>query len=544
MLRPSLKAAAREALPWAGLLLVVALLHFALVMGPSLLLPGSYEWLMGDDRANHYLGWSFFRHEPWRYPLGRIDRLIHPMGTTIVQTDSLPLLALFFKPISSLLPPDFQYFGLWVLLSFYLQALLGFALLRRLCLAAPAAAAGALLYLLSTAQIWRVVHMALSAHFVLLWAFLLYLRAHRERRTPVIGLVLLNLFTAAVHPYLLFLTLALSAPTYLRGLSDSPRRALMGAAALAVSLWACLHALGFFQIGSLTDRGFGAYSADLLTFVNPMRWGRLLPALPQGPGAYEGYCYLGAGTLALCLAFVGLRGHRRLGPVRPHAWFGLALLSLTMLALSSKIRMAGHLIVDLSRPYQLLGPIPGIVRSSGRLIWPAYYLLLTVVLVGVGRSLPARRAALVFLLSAGLQAFDIWPLIEDRREIMNAVHWKVPGAVTWLRAPLSPGLRALELVPPLIKSGRILCGKEWGEDSPAYYSASYLAATRGWTLNSGITSRIDEEDAKRRCEQARLSLSAPRKDTLYLVRTPPPGDRLRCRPFGSSALCGDPSVFQ
>ena len=53
------------------------------------------------------------------------------LSSSIAINDSLPIMALIFKPLSFILPFDFQYFGLWILICFILQGQLGLILLRK-----------------------------------------------------------------------------------------------------------------------------------------------------------------------------------------------------------------------------------------------------------------------------------------------------------------------------------------------------------------------------------------------------------------------------
>ena len=76
--------------------------------------PLRHEWLLYSDAAQHFFGWQFFRAEPWQFPPGRLVGYGLEMGSSIVFTDSIPLLALLLKPFSGSLPPEFQYTGLWV----------------------------------------------------------------------------------------------------------------------------------------------------------------------------------------------------------------------------------------------------------------------------------------------------------------------------------------------------------------------------------------------------------------------------------------------
>jgi hypothetical protein len=63
----------------------------------------------------------FFRDSSWSWPLGLAINMGYPIGANISYTDSIPIVSIFFKLISSLLPEHFQFFGLYTMLSFGLQ---------------------------------------------------------------------------------------------------------------------------------------------------------------------------------------------------------------------------------------------------------------------------------------------------------------------------------------------------------------------------------------------------------------------------------------
>ncbi len=82
---------------------LVGLLFFMLVFGLTTLHPTSIEWLLdsnNQDAIQHFVGWEFFRFEPWHFPWGSINDYGYPQTTSIVYTDSIPLFALFFKCFS------------------------------------------------------------------------------------------------------------------------------------------------------------------------------------------------------------------------------------------------------------------------------------------------------------------------------------------------------------------------------------------------------------------------------------------------------------
>ena len=102
--------------------ILIGLGSFFLVVGPLALNPNNVAWLDGGfDPTQHYLGWVFFRHSPWSIPLGLNPHFGMDISSSIVYSDSIPILAILFKPFAALLPETFQYFGLWLLHFYYLH---------------------------------------------------------------------------------------------------------------------------------------------------------------------------------------------------------------------------------------------------------------------------------------------------------------------------------------------------------------------------------------------------------------------------------------
>mgnify|MGYP003352552521 CR=1 FL=1 len=96
---------------------------FFAVGGISILNPRNINWLLADfDMTLEYLGWAFYRYGPWTFPIGLNPNFGLDISSSIVYSNSLPLFAMVFKPLSSLLGEPFQFWGIWILLCFVLQA--------------------------------------------------------------------------------------------------------------------------------------------------------------------------------------------------------------------------------------------------------------------------------------------------------------------------------------------------------------------------------------------------------------------------------------
>ena len=97
---------------WEYLLIaVLAIIIFISMYGIHVINPLYTDWLLsGGDLSQHYLGWRAYRNSSWSFPIGMVDVLAYPMKTSVIFTDSIPIMAVLFKIISPLLPDDFQYF--------------------------------------------------------------------------------------------------------------------------------------------------------------------------------------------------------------------------------------------------------------------------------------------------------------------------------------------------------------------------------------------------------------------------------------------------
>jgi hypothetical protein len=163
---------------------LMGLVTFLALYGPAALDPTRIRWLLRDDFSQHLLGWFFFRNTPLGLPLGAIPGYVHPLGTTLGYTDSIPWAGLLLRPLSGLLPADFQYIGPWLCLCLMLQGAVAAWVARRLgATTALQWLTGALL-VLSPALLARMEmeHEALCAHWALVLLVGLNLLPQRDAR--------------------------------------------------------------------------------------------------------------------------------------------------------------------------------------------------------------------------------------------------------------------------------------------------------------------------------------------------------------------------
>jgi hypothetical protein len=102
---------------------ILGLFVFYIVCGYSILLVDNIAWLNNvGDSSIAYLAWEFFRAGPWLLPLGLNPNFGLELSTSIVQSNSIPIFAFIFKIFTFNVDGSFQYWGIWLLTSFLMQA--------------------------------------------------------------------------------------------------------------------------------------------------------------------------------------------------------------------------------------------------------------------------------------------------------------------------------------------------------------------------------------------------------------------------------------
>lgn len=417
---------------------VTALCLHGFLAGLPSLWPGNESWLLKGDPAQHYLGWQFFRNDLWRWPLGSIQGYGLCAGASVVFTDSIPLLALFFKAVSGLLPEKFQYFGLWMLACFFLNGYFAYRLLCRTGASEGARILGSLFFIVSPPLFMRAYgHEALMAHWVLLAGIEAYLRGWKIRSWA--GLTALSLL---IHPYIFLMQLGWMTASLFKAWQQEglPARRL-GRDAFLIGLLclALMLAVGHLTTGGrVAGEGYGFFSMNLLALFEPVFIDASYGASPflmhhkmATEGQYEGYLYLGAGMLILATVALGAWLTECRKPACMHdlrRYLPLAVVAFVfwLVALSNQITLAGEHLLTIPLP-EILQQMLSVFRASGRLGWPLYYLLTLGILACLFSRLPSHPLSLLLALALMLQLADMAPKYKALRQVMKQRQaWESP----------------------------------------------------------------------------------------------------------------------
>ncbi|GAB3087823.1 hypothetical protein GCM10027081_03590 [Cupriavidus yeoncheonensis] len=442
---------------------------------------GTGAYFADGDAAQHVSGWLFYAHDSWHFPLLRTSRLNAPDGVSIALTDSIPLVALFLKPLTAYLPQGFQYIGLWHGVAYLLQALAAAVLIRvlgcRTLFAAGVAAAFAVTW---PALSNRLGHTSLMTHGLILFALSAYFAGRwdtRKSRLAGVILIALSAIGLVVHPYLLAMIYAIFLAYVLdMGVAGEGWRlqGLRIATSLGV-LTTLMYLLGY--VGSAG--GAGGFDYFSMNMASPFCGGLLLHCQIDATGGQaEGFNYFGAGGL-LVLAAGALSAIRnpRPGAAR-HRYPFLILMAgtLTLYALSTTWYLAGDKVLSYSLP-SVFKIVTGTFRASGRFFWVVGYLLLFVALAQLLKSKARLVPVAVLAVALAVQWTDTSAI---RKNVMEAVHRPAQEDPKPWNAILA-GARHLIMYPAFG------CG-HGGPEQYLYFQN--LAARQGLTFNTGYIARL------------------------------------------------------
>ena len=548
--------------------LIVGISYTVAMMGPRVLNPHDLGWLT-QDPVMYYVGWEGFRHDPqWHWPLTYSTYIGYPVGESTALMDFNSLLALALKPLSSVLPEPFQYFGIEIVLCCTLQFFFAWRLLRLLIgpnlLGILLASAFFLIAPPLTYQLHG--HFSSCNQWILIAALLVFFQVQLAPKANLGAFVASSLVLAAagiaINPYLAFQVLLILTAVVVSLLWRKRLSFVMAVGFMTMLSMVCV--LEAYSLGLLLKggRGYGGggyrnFSTNLLSLINPYltrveppgRGSIIFPRLPQlTDGQHEGYAYLGAGVILLAvlvtLFLVVKRGQLKSFDKRWAVPLFLCCLILTLMACSTKISFGSHVLVDID-PHEKLTSYLSPLRTSGHLFWAPYYVILTAVLAV---PLLVLRKIWANVLLAGvlvLQVADTAPLRHwVRHYIDSGYSHPLRSSIWWT---LGHSYKNLEVLPAWQCDGSFTPGGLQG-----YGIFGLLAADQKMRINSYYSGRYTEQSRQFQCIQAVTDLAEKplSPDTAYVVTAAlaetiakgPTGSG-KCHDLDGFILCGTKSDF-
>lgn len=367
------------------------------------------SWLGGGDGLQNYIGWEFFRYSGWNFPvIGLSKNYGLDVSSSIVFTDSNPLLSIFFKIFSGILPDTFQFFGVWLLTCCLLQSLFAWNIIKIYTSSNAICIAGTLIFMFTPAWINRVAHINLMAHFLLLAA--LYLTLKRNKNN-LFEWPLLICLACSIHFYLAMMVMIIWFYNLISKLAfkeTSLKPVAIEALLTFVMVALTLFTLGYFTVDDVSDRGgFGAYNNNLLSPIMTSGWSLFLSTNKLGSSPFESMNYWGLGVILLALTafFLILPEVKRTKLNRKKAALSASCFTLIVIATTNNIEL-GKYSFFVPLPYKLLDSL-SILRGSARFFWGVTYIAISASMIVVLKKCSHKTAMILFTSFALLQIVDI-----------------------------------------------------------------------------------------------------------------------------------------
>ena len=503
----------------ATLPILIGLICFFVIVGHKPLNPEYIGWILGrQDPSQHYFGWVFFRNSEWSLPPGLNPQFGLEFSNSIVYSDSIPFLAIFFKIFSKILPPQFQYFGIWILACFLLQAWISWLILSEFTNDIFVKSLGICFFILATPLLWRLntgagTQAALFGHFLILGS--LYLNLRKDENYHGLAWFILVQISLLTHFYLFFMVVLLFGANLIdsvinKTISFRDAALMLCVFLFGIALTAWLAGYFAVETSSGSKWGYHFFKVNLLSLFDPYGTSNFIDALPIEDNWGEGYFYLGLG--GFCLLATALPGAIKfraniLKKIWAHPSFFLALLLLLLFSITNQINLGIHRYT-LEIPKQWL-EYANFLRASGRCFIPIFYTLWILILYINIKSI--QNKILIHLVLGGsllIQVVDLLPLIT--------------GIQRYMATNLSSNSPLLKLQdsfwsqPFTHKKIKLAPAKNL---SPLWTTFSKYAIEKKLSTNAVFLARLDEKKLNRENIQTFENITTGKfdADTVYIV---------------------------
>lgn len=412
--------------------IIISTIVFQIIYGLKVLNPKNTDWIMSayHDWGQHYLGAAYYRNESWQFPLGEIKNFYFPVGTNVGFMDSIPIMALFTKVFSGILPENFQYLGIWLFICVFFLAYYTFKICTLFRTSFFLSIITVILVVLNPVFIFRGIHPALSSHFLILASIYYYLIKTNNNNSRKINIyqVIIIFIASTINPYLTLMifgfNVALPLKHYfieksinLKQLFFFPIISIF----LVLFFWIIF---GMIQFKTSTDLAsvdsFNLYSFNLNSFYNS--YGYFSKFLTNygfvSDKQYEGFAYFGLGIILLIILslLIILFNIKRDFLISFKKFIPIVIICFIqfLFAITNQITFNDKILLEFPIP-SIIEKLGFIFRASGRFVWPLYYLIFIFsIFIFFKSKLKFSLKIIIICLITIIQIYDIQHLITFR----------------------------------------------------------------------------------------------------------------------------------
>jgi len=254
--------------------------------------------------------------------------------------------------------------------------------------------------------------------------------------------------------------------------------------------------------------GLGSLSLNGNALINPQGWSKFLKDLPLArEGQHEGFMYLGLGTILLVVVNLSLLVFKNNIEFNKKSAISVGTISflLFLFSLSNVITFNDKILLTIHLP-DSIGKILSIFRSTGRFMWPVFYLITFAVIINLLKNKVSNfKLAIFFLCIFIIQYTDLYPNFKERNMAFGKeIHYESPLKSTFW-GDMANIIDNIIFIPPSTKD---------------YDHFSWYAVNHNLTLNTGYFARGPYQQIDRYASGKLEQLMAGNPDPrdLYILK--------------------------
>ncbi len=382
------------------------------------------DWLRSHDMTTELTTWKYYKNDIWRFPIGNNPNYGMDLASGIVFSGSIPLFSIVFKSFGNFLPDNFHYFNLWIFICFFLQSYISFLIVYHHTKNLTFSIIASLFFLLSPVLFNKIaLHLSLSAHWLILLGY--YIEIKNELNKKMFYWTALISLSALFHFYF---TIILFGMFFLFVLNEhltnfNIKKLIIQIGLPFIFLFITMYIFGYFEV-PVTDAlgyGYGYYKLNLTSIINPnavtpsgtIGWSLFLSTITKNTEGVEGFGYLGIGGifLLIIITYYIFFNFTEFKNKKFRPYFLITIL-FSLVALTNKVSFANNLLFEIELPKYVYG-ILSIVRASGRLFWPVYYLIFLASILMIYNKFSKKSSLYILILLFSLQIIDISPGLKN-----------------------------------------------------------------------------------------------------------------------------------
>ena len=450
--------------------------------GLRIISPRYSDWLSFGDGTGE-ISWEFFRKQPIiQFPLGLNPQYGLEVSSTAAFDGQIPIMSFVLHPFTNLLPARFQYYGLFIFLTFALNFYFAKRIFQYLRFNNYESIVSGILIATSPVILNRFIentHYSLTSAWIIFAAILLSL----QRNLEFVSWIFVISFSILIHLYLLpfilviyFFTLCFE--IYNKNVKLNYVFVIASLVAISTLL---MSITGYFFGGiSGKDVGYGLFRSTLLSLIDSSGWSKILPDLAEPDGAYEGFAFVGLSTIILLI--INLTLIKKVNTAKAIVNFKALWISAIILflySLSDQISIGNLELFSLPVP-NFMSLITNTYRSSGRFSWLLVFILFIYAVFALKFKLSNRTFSILITSVLLLHLYEINSQLISQKSIKFQTTFESDlKDKAW--QSISQCYKNLRIYPPTV-----------GVDN--YYSFLNVAYKQNLGINTGRFGRVNQSN--------------------------------------------------